>query len=204
MSFASQGLPNPFGNFSPFTFLAIPDRRFDLWSYRLLRSLQTSLSAGQLVHKPYYKPFSTLTEGYAYPPFLNSADHYFEWRSAIHHYPICIIVFSINPLHHFPNPHIVHTAHFTYHCPVIHILWWDLPRDLPNIVSELITAYDDNYQLGLTGLLPLLEQFIDSYFAPITPFPYEDQAEPLSPPTPSSPPYSPLLNPNTIPLVRQQ
>jgi len=73
-------LPNP-NLLSPFPLPPIEDIRPYLWSQRLLTSLSVNQTRGQLVHCPYYKPFSSLDQGAPAPPFLATADHYFEWRS---------------------------------------------------------------------------------------------------------------------------
>ena len=73
MSAPLTGLPNPHQSTSPIPFVAVPDVRLLLWSYRVLRSLQSNLSSGQLIHQPYYRPVSALGQGYMsrFSPFSN-------------------------------------------------------------------------------------------------------------------------------------
>src|SRR3978361_1068354 len=201
MSFVPQ-IPNPFSTYTaPFASLSIPDRRFDLWSYRLLRSLQRNTTLGPFIHQPYYRPFTTLWEGFIRPPFLNGGEHYFEWRSTSHFYPICIILFSINPLYHFPSTRVEFNTHRIFGCPVIHILWWDLPRYLPEVVSTFFADFKKDHDIDFDPLCASLDAFIDGYYAPITPHLSSEEED--SPSARSSPSYSPLDNPNSIPLVRQ-
>ena len=108
MSDPSQDYPNPFSAFTfPSSFISQSDINLAVWNYRLLRSLQTTHTNLPLVHQPYYRPFSSLWEGYVKPPFLIAANHYFEWRSSIHEYPICVALISINPLFHFSTPQVI-------------------------------------------------------------------------------------------------
>ena len=92
-----NNLPNPHSSLSPLPFTPVRDIRLDLWTYCLLRSLQSNASLGQLVHCPYYRRFSALDAGFTSPPFLLSADHYFEWRSLSPSTPL------FNHLLHFPH-----------------------------------------------------------------------------------------------------
>jgi len=136
MSAPLTSLPNPHKSTSPITFVAVPNTRLLLWSYRVLRSLQSNLASGQLIHQPYYRPVSALDQGYTHPPFLLGADHVFEWHSTLHRFPLCIVTISINPLYHFPHPHLVVANSFTYQCPHLHLLHWDLTPEIPLELSE--------------------------------------------------------------------
>ena len=128
MSESSSTYPNPFSPSTfPSSFISNSEINLTVWNYRLLRSLQTNHTNVPLVHQPYYWPFSFLWEGYTRPPFLLGADHYFEWRSSIHEYPICVVLISINPLYRFTAPQVINSNHSIYQCPVVHILWWDYP-----------------------------------------------------------------------------
>jgi len=143
MSAPLTGLPNPHQTTSPIPFVAVPDARLLLWSYRVLRSLQGNLSSGQLIHQPYYRPVSALDQGYTHPPFLLGADHVFKWRSTLHGFPLCIVTLSIDPLYHFPRPHLIITNSFTHQCPHLHLLHWDLTPEIPQELT-----------LGARGHLP--------------------------------------------------
>ena len=79
MSAPLTSLPNPHKSTSPISFVAVPNVRLLLWSYRVLRSLRSNLSSGQLIHQPSYCLVSALDQGYTHPPFLLGADHVFEW-----------------------------------------------------------------------------------------------------------------------------
>ena len=195
-------LPNPHTSTSPIPFVAVPDIRISLWHYRLQRSLQTNWSGGRLLHQPYYRPFSALDDGYTHPPFLIGADHVFEWRSGLHGYPVCIVLFSINPSFHFTSPQVVITNHLTYQCPYIHILYWDCPLDLPLEVCEFIQHYEQIIEHGLTEFLTALEQFALAFYTPTSPYDHSIHS-PLRPPAPPHVPHIPT-NPNTIPLTEQQ
>jgi len=126
MSGPLTSLPNPFPSTSPITFVTVPNVRFHLWSYRALRSLQSNLSSGQLIHQPYNHPVSTIDQGYTHPPPLFGADHVFEWHSLLHRFPLCIVTLSINPLFRFPHPQLIISNSFSYQCPHLHPLHWDL------------------------------------------------------------------------------
>jgi len=205
MSTPLTGLPNPHKSTSPITFVAVPDVRLLLWSYRVLRSLQSNLSSGQLIHQPYYRPVSTLDQGYTHPPFLLGADHVFEWRSSLHGFPLCIVTLSINPLYHFPRPHLIVTNSFTYQCPHLHLLHWDLTPEISQELSESLEQVNGYLDGDLTELFVHLNQFYYDYFTPISPY----DRSPHLPLLPSEPPTTPFIptipiNPNTIPLVGQQ
>ena len=64
----------------------------------------------------------------------------FERCSPLHRYPVCIVLFSINPSFHFTSPEVVITNHLTYQCSYIHILYWDCPLSLPSNVCEFLQA----------------------------------------------------------------
>jgi len=166
--------------------------------------LQSNLSSGQLIHQPYYRPVSTLDQGYTHPPFLLGADHVFEWRSTLHGFPLCIITLSINPLYHFPRPHLIVTNSFTYQCPHLHLLHWDLTPEIPQELSELLEQVNGYLDGDLTKLFVHLNQY---YFTPISPYDRSTHL-PLLPSEPPTTPFIPTIpildNPNTIPLVGQQ
>ena len=62
----------------PLVLPPLPDARFHLWNQQLLRSLNTDIPYGHLVHKAYYRPFSTLLHNVFTPPYLIAGDHLFE------------------------------------------------------------------------------------------------------------------------------
>src|SRR5258707_7077862 len=134
-------IPDPLPRHVPY--IQIPDIRLNLWAYRLLRSFQINRTSGQLVHIPYYRPFSSIIPSYAQPPFLLAGDHYFEWRSRHHSYPICTVLFSVNPAFQFASPQVINGTHFYYKCPDLHILYWDLPFSIPSLIVDLLQELED-------------------------------------------------------------
>jgi len=103
--------PNP--NFpSPFPLPEIKDIRLDLWSQHLLKSLSVNQTRGQLVHCPYYRPFSSLDQGAPTSPFFSTVEHYFEWCSIYTHQPLAIVSFMVHPAYHTDVP-VVHTQFIT-------------------------------------------------------------------------------------------
>ena len=137
-----NNLPNPHSSLSPLPFTPVRDIRLDLWTYRLLRNLQSNASLGQLVHCPYYRPFSALNAGFTSPPFLICTDHYFEWRSLSHLQPLCLITFCISPVFDFPSPKVHFGNSIIHTCPTITILYWDCPETLPSNIADFL------FQLG--------------------------------------------------------
>ena len=194
-----NNLPNPHSSLSPLPFAPVRDVRLDLWTYCLLRSLQSNASLGQLVHCPYYRPFSALDAGFTSPPFLLSADHYFEWRSLSHLQPLCLITFCISPVFDFPSPKVHFGNSIIHACPTITILYWDCPESLPSNVADFLFQLgehlpDDNLYLFKS----FLDRFIADFFLPISP--YDSPYNPLWPTQPPTLPFTPA-NPFTIPLV---
>ena len=126
----------------------------------------------------------------------------FQWWSALHGYPVCIVLISINPSLHFTSPEVTITNHLTYHCPYIHILYWDCPLYLPVNVCEFLQAYERIIEHGLTEFLTVLEQFTLDFYTPISPYNHSIHS-PLRPSAPPPIPHIPT-NPNTIPLTEQQ
>src|SRR5258705_10677090 len=159
-------VPTPLPFHTPVPFVAVPDIRFHLWTYRVLRSLQSNRTGGHLLHAPYYRPFSSIDTGHIFPPFLIGADHLFEWRRPNHGYPIYIVHLSINPLLHFTSPQVHIGVHFTYHCPLIHILYWHCPQNLPSDVSESLRNSEELFQQDLSLFTLPLQQFTLDYYAP--------------------------------------
>jgi hypothetical protein len=194
-------LPNPHPSQFPIPFTPVRDVRQDLWNYRLLRSLQVNITTDQLVHCPYYRPFSSLDAGFTSPPFLIGGDHHFEWRSSSHHQPILTLLISIHPGYQFSTPQVIISNSLTHACPSIHLLHWDCPIELPNKVREFIQELDDALEEDLYKFLDCIDSWFQLYWESITPNEYY-------PPTltPTHPPLLPITpaNPFTIPLVFQQ
>jgi len=116
-------LPNP--NFvSPFPLPPIEDIRPYLWSQRLLTSLSVNQTRGQLVHCPYYKPFSLLDSGAPSPPFLATADHYFEWRSVYTNHTLAVVTFIVHLAFSQEKPHVLFDKHPVFSCESCIISWW--------------------------------------------------------------------------------
>jgi len=203
------GLPNPHPSPIPIPLVRVPDIRLDAWAYRLLRSLQVNRSNDRLVHRPYYRPFSTLDQGHVHPPFLLGGDHHFEWRHPSHQYPLATVNFSINPLYQFASPRVIITNHLLFSCPSIQILYWDCPQHLPVAATELLFIQEEELDLGTAFFIADLEEFCQAYFLPISPYTPSFSAA-LNPDLPpdvnallNTPPLA-IYNPNTIPLVSQQ
>ena len=143
---------------SPLPWLAWRDPRELLWQYRLIRSVQRTASTNRFIHIPFYQPFVSLVSGQASTPLLPGADHYFEWRSALHSYPIFTLLISVNPAYQFNYPDI-HTAnHRIYSCPHLHILHWDVPIKIPSAATEYC-----NITTSGNILMPLFEHL---FFGP--------------------------------------
>ena len=87
------------------------------------------------------------------PPFLISADYYFEWRSILHQQPVCVLLISIHPGYQFTLPEVLITNSLIFTCPLITILWWDTPEELP------WKALEFPEELNLTLNHENLEQF---------------------------------------------
>ena len=203
------GLPSPFTSLPPIAPVRVPDIRLDVWAYRLLRSLQVNRSGGRLVHQPYYRPFSSISQGYTSPPFLSGADHYFKWCDSDHQYPLAVVNFSINPLYHFTSPRVIVTNHLLFGCPSIQILYWDCPQYLPIAAVELLFEQEEALSQNSVSFLNYLEEFCTSYYSPISPYNPSFSVslcpdQPPSPPNIPNTPFFAIYNPNTIPLVQQQ
>jgi len=139
-------LPNP--NFvSPFPLPPIEDIRPYLWSQRLLTSLSVNQTRGQLVHCPYYKPFSSLDQGAPSPPFLATADHYFEWRSIYTQHTLAVVTFIVHPAYSQERPLVTISTHPIFYCESCVISWWDFPTAIPGeVVTWLQTVANINPQ----------------------------------------------------------
>ena len=191
--------PNPHRSQAPLSPPPVQDIRGQLWGYRIVRSLQTNLTKGQLVHCPFYKPYSSLDAGFTAPPFLLAAEHYFEWRSRAG-YPTLSLLIVINPGLTFQNPQVIFHNNWTYSCPQATIFWWDCPLNIPQVVIEWINDLDDTLiNQGLLGLQFELIDFINSYYKEIPPYPFSELLRPSGPP---ALPHTPA-NPFTVPLVQQ-
>ena len=198
----SYPLPNPHLFLSPLPFTPVRDVRQDLWNYRILRSLQSNLTQGQLIHCPYYRPFSALDAGFTAPPFLIGADHYFEWRSILHHQPICVLLISIHPGYQFTIPEALITNSLIFTCPSITVLWWDTPEELPFKVLEFLEELDlALIHENLSNFIRDIQNFLQEVYRPISP--YNNNYLPLRPTHPSALPLTPA-NPFTIPLVYEE
>ena len=194
-----NNLPNPHSSLSPLPFTPVRDVRLDLWAYCLLRSLQSNTSLGQLVHCPYYRPFSALNVGFTSPLFLIGADHYFEWRSLSHLQPLCLITFCISPVFDFPSPKVHFGNSIIYACPTITILYWDCPESLPSNIADFLFQLGEHLPNDNLYLFEsFLDQFVTDFFLPISP--YNSPYNPLRPTQSPTLPFTPA-NPFTIPLV---
>ena len=166
-----NNLPNPHSSLSPLPFTPVRDVRLDLWTYHLLRSLQSSVSLGKLVHCPYYRPFSALDTGFTSPPFLIGADHYFEWRSLSHLQPLCLITFCISLVFDFPSPKVHFGNSIIHICPTITIFYWDCPEILPSNITDFLFQLGEHLPDDSLHLFEsFLDRFIADFFLPISPY----------------------------------
>ena len=191
-------IPNPFPSSTPPPFISIRIEH-NIWSYCLLRSLQTTRTSGPLYHEPYYRPFSSLHHGGIQPPFLTSTDHVYEWRDSSLK-PLAIIHITVNPLFHFISPQVISSTHYNYCCPVYHIIWWDYPRKIPDELSELFFNLEEIFDNGITEFLYEIHESILEYYRPISPNNHSARAPLVLNRPPSIPSPQTSSNPNAIPL----
>ena len=165
--------PSPFPSTAPIPLQPIQDVRDQLWPYHLQRSLETNWSSPPFIHQPYYLPFSALDAGFTAPPFLISALHYFEWRSAIHHYPLIIVQIHISPAFSFNTPvvHIVRSPQ--YSCPSLRGTFQPLFPSSPSTISKSTTPSH------LTTLIFSLVNLTTSTLATLGPLPLTTESPPL-------------------------
>jgi hypothetical protein len=191
----SVPLPDP-QNASPLPWLAWRDPRELLWQYRLLRSVQKTTSTNRFIHVPFYRPFVSLVTGQATTPLLPGADHYFEWRSALHSYPIFMLLISVNPTFQFSIPQVINSNHRIYGCPHLHILYWDFPLDIPSVATEFILNCNRAFDADLEEFLYQVDLFACEYFRPVSP--YKDPQHLIL--HPQNPPPLPHPFQTTVPL----
>ena len=185
---------------SPLPWLAWRDPRELLWQYRLIRSIQRTVSTDHFIHIPFYRPFVSLVTGQATAPLLPGADHYFEWHSTLHSYPIFTLLISVNPAYQFNYPETLTSNHRIYGCPHLHILHWDVPIELPSVATEFILSCNQALNADLEEFLYQLDQFITEYFRPVSPF--EDHQHLIL--HPQNPPPLPHPFSTTVPLEHQK
>jgi len=166
-------LPNP-NLISPFPLPPIEDIRPYLWSQRLLTSLSVNQTRGQLVHCPYYKPFSSLDSGAPSPPFLATANHYFEWRSIYTNHTLAVVTFIVHPAFSQEKPHVLFNKHPVFFCESCVISWWDFPMALPGEVIAWLQVQADLYPQEESFWLfsHALANFIDKFWKPVFPYDY--------------------------------
>jgi len=78
---------------------------------------------------------------------------------------------DINPLFQFQSPCTILTNHLLFGCPCYQILWWDCPQHLPVTLAELLFLQEEELEENSVGFLHFLEEFCQSYFTSITPYP---------------------------------
>jgi len=196
----SPSLPNP-NLLSPFSPPLIKDIRSYLWSQHLLTSLSVNQTRGQLVHCPYYKPFSSLDQGAPAPPFLATADHYFEWRSIYTNQPLAIITFIVHPAYHTEVPQVLIDRHPLYQCESCIVSWWDFPTSLPGQVfawlQEVSNLHIQEESFWLFS--HTLADFVDKFRKPVHPYNHcSPNLRPSHTPPQTLTPNHPL---HTTPLV---
>ena len=127
---------------------------------------------GQLIHCPYYRPFSSLDQGAPSPPFLNTADHHFEWHSIHTNLSLAIIIFVVHPAFHYKLPQVTINRHPIYHCESCIITWWNIPTALPGHIiawiSKVAELHDQPESFGLFS--HTIGDFIDRFWKPIFPY----------------------------------
>jgi len=182
--------PNP--NFlSPFPLPEIKDIRLDLWSQRLLKSLSVNQTRGQLMHCPYYRPFSSLDLGAPSPPFFSTAKHYFEWRSIYTNHPLAIVTFIVHPAYHSNIPIIHILNHPIYHCESCVVSWWDFPTALLGQLIAWLQGVSElyNHEESFWLFTHTLADFTTDFWKPVYPY---DHKSPNLRPAPSPHPEPPF------------
>ena len=117
-------------------------------------------------------------------------------------YPICVVLFLIDPLLHTAYPQVISSNHSMYICPVFQIIHWDIPQSLPSDLAESLYDLQAPFDTDLVTFLGHLEGSIETYFKLIAPydtpnFPLLLQYPPCLLPTLQS-------NPNFVPLGSNQ
>ena len=178
--------PNP--NFlSPFPLPEIKEIRLDLWSQHLLKSLSVNQTRGQLMHCPYYWPFSSLDQGAAFPPFLSTANYYFDWQSVHTHKPLAIVTFIVHPAFHTDIPQVLINKQPVYQCESCISSWWDFPMALPGQLIAWLQGVSKlhNQEESFWLFIHTLTDFVGNFWKPI--YPYNHKSPNLRPA------YAPLL-----------
>jgi len=193
-------LPNP-NLLSPFPLPLIEDIRPYLWSQHLLTSLSVNQTRGQLVHCPYYKPFSSLDSGAPSPPFLATANHYFEWRSIYTNHTLAVATFIVHPAYSQEKPQVLFDKHPVFFCESCIISWWDFPTALPGEVVAWLQEQADIYPQEESFWLfsYALADFVDRFWKPV--FPYDYNSPNLRPNHAPRLPLTPNHPSITTPLV---
>ena len=194
-------IPAPNAPYVPIRF-PIPDLRYPLWNHRLLESFEKDFSKGQLVHRAYYCPFTTLSNNVPSPPYLIAGDHLFEWIHSHHTFPACVVLFTVNPLTHSLTPEVSVDRHTIYGCPIYTVTFWDFPRYISPILRASLKEIEDALEADLNSFLTCLEVVIEDYYKPFPPLVEEEQSFLLPHPPCLTPSFD--VNPNTIPLGYNQ
>ena len=169
----------------------------------MLTSHTVNQTRGQLVHCPYYKPFSSLDSGAPSPPFLATADHYFEWRSIYTNQPLAVITFIVHPAYSQNVPQVDVYPHPHFKCENCIVSWWDFPTALPGeVIAWLQVQADLNAQEESFWLFShALADFVDKFWKPV--FPYDHKSPNLrpdrAPPLPLTPNH-PSLTTSLVPI----
>ena len=188
---------------SPFPLPEIRDIRLDLWSQRLLKSLSVNQTRGQLVHCPYYRPFSSLDQGAPTPPFFSTAEHYFEWCSIYTNQPLAIVHFLVHPVYHTDVPQVLITPHPLYNCESCIISWWNFPTTLPGQLIAWLQGVSKLYNQEESFWLftHALANFTADFWKPVHPYNHKSpnlrpSHAPLLPLTPNHPSITTSLVPS--------
>ena len=134
-----------------------------------MESLGKDFSKGQLVHRAYYRPFSTLLNDIPSPPHLIAGDRLFEWIHSYHTFPACVVLFTVNPLTHSRTPEVSVDRHTIYGCPIYTVTFWDIPRYIPPILRHSLKEIEDTLEADLDSFVTFLEVFINDHFKPFPP-----------------------------------
>jgi hypothetical protein len=120
----------------------------------------------------------------------------------VHGSPIATLLLSINPLVQFIEAQGVISLHHYYRCPAVTVFHWNVPEYLPTFVHDHFERLDVIADLGYKDFLGLIEEFLISFYSPVSP--YEDTPyNPLNPPRPPLVPFTPTF-PDIAPLVHEQ
>jgi len=156
------------------------------------------------VHCAYYHPFSSLNLGYPTPPFLSTADHYFEWRCKFNPNKVLgTILFSVHPGFHNYLPFNIQVTNPIFQCPSIIVCWWNILTALSGQVCTWVDELGETLRIeeDIWLFKHQLFDLIDRFWKPV--YPYNSTSPTLRPPHSPGLPLTlhPLTLHPTTPLV---